>query len=111
MTIEKAFEQLINTQEYKDICKQRDGVGSKYRTYRTRFNNMLNEAKGIRELKAGAIVEMLIAHGYTITANRAVKKKGNYIQVGAGWENLKKSGNKEDGRNRPLKMYNNPEDL
>lgn len=66
MTIEQAFQQLIETKEYKDISKVNDGVGGKYRTYRMRFN------KG--ELKAGAMVEILITHGYTITANKAVKK-------------------------------------
>lgn len=67
MTLEEAFKELINTQEYKDVAKEKNSLGSKHRTWLTRFK------KG--ELKSGAIVEILIANGYEVTASKAVKKK------------------------------------
>ena len=67
MTLKEAFKQLAESVEYKDIAKQNNGIGGKYRTYKARYDN--------DELKAGAMVEILIANGYEIKANKAVKKK------------------------------------
>lgn len=75
MSIVDAFEELIESDEYKNICKQRNGIGGKYRTYRIRFNNIVNKKTGERELKAGAMVEILIANGYTVTAHKIVSKR------------------------------------
>ncbi|PVD50814.1 hypothetical protein DC498_17735 [Terrimonas sp.] len=67
MTIFEAFEELIQSKEFKVIAKKRDSIGGKYRLYQSRYNR--------NELKPGAIVEILIANGYEVTANKAVKKK------------------------------------
>lgn len=66
MTILEAFKQLTDSEEFKTIARQRDAEGSKYRVYLKRFND--------DELKAGAMVELLIANGYTISADKTVKK-------------------------------------
>ena len=68
MTIEKAFEELVNSTKFKVIAKARDSQGGKCRAYLSRYNR--------GKLKAGAITEMLIANGYTISANKATKNKG-----------------------------------
>lgn len=67
MTIEEAFKQLAQSTEFKEIAKIKDPKGGKYRSYLSRYN------KG--ELKAGAIVEILIANGYEVKANKVSKKK------------------------------------
>lgn len=67
MTLEKAFEELITTEEFKAVAKQTSSHGSRYRMYLLRYK------KG--ELKAGALVEILIENGYEVTAKRAVKRK------------------------------------
>ncbi len=67
MTLQKAFKELAESDGFKEISKQRDAEGVKCRVYLSRFN------KG--ELKTGAMVEILIAHGYEISADRVVKKK------------------------------------
>jgi hypothetical protein len=66
MTIEKAFAELIKSEEYKAVAKLQDSQGAKYRIYLKRHADKV--------LKTGAMVELLIAHGYTISANKAVKK-------------------------------------
>lgn len=65
MTLDEAFKQLSDSDQYRTIAKQRDGMGAKYRTYRYRFNQ--------DKLKAAAMVELLITHGYKITASRATR--------------------------------------
>lgn len=67
MTLEQAFEQFVSSEEYKEIAKQNTADGGKYRVYLSRYNR--------GELKAGAIVEILIANGYTVSADKTVKKK------------------------------------
>lgn len=67
MTLEEAFVDFVNSNSYKEIVKQRDSLGGKYRAYLSRFK------KG--ELKSGAIVEILLANGYEVIANKVVKKK------------------------------------
>jgi len=67
VTLKEAFSQLINSKEYKDMSKGQESGPKKYRTYISRFNS--------GELKSGAMVEMLHAHGYEISARRIVKKK------------------------------------
>jgi len=67
MTLKQAFAQFIESKDYKEASTGRDNFAVKYRTYRSRFN------KG--ELKSGAMVEMLQAHGYEISARKVVKKK------------------------------------
>jgi hypothetical protein len=66
MTLNEAFSQFINSPEFKEIARSQDSRGKKYRVYAGRFN------KG--ELGAGAIVEILIANGYEVKANKAKKK-------------------------------------
>ena len=68
MTIEKAFEQFTQSEQFKEVARQTDSLGGKYRNYLSRYNR--------GKLKAGAITEMLIANGYTISANKATKNKG-----------------------------------
>jgi len=67
MTLLEAFEELIETEEFKAIAKQPNPLGGKYRLYLVRYR------KG--ELKSGALVEMLEANGYEVNAKRVVKKK------------------------------------
>lgn len=67
MTLNEAFEDLIGSETFKELAKQRDSLGNKYRIYVGRYK------KG--ELKAGAIVEILLENGYEVKANRAKKKK------------------------------------
>lgn len=67
MEITDAFKDLTNSTEYKEICKQRDGQGSKYRSYMARHK--------AGTLGSGAMVDLLIIHGYTVTANKATKSK------------------------------------
>ncbi|MBX3241038.1 MAG: hypothetical protein KIT80_16145 [Chitinophagaceae bacterium] len=66
MTLDEAFLDFVNSERYKEVVKQQDSLGGKYRAYLSRYN------KG--QLKAGAIVEILLANGYEIKANRVVKK-------------------------------------
>ncbi len=67
MTLEKAFEELTKTEEFKAIAKKKTSLGAKHRIYLTRYK--------AGKLKAGAISEMLLASGYTISANKATKIK------------------------------------
>lgn len=67
MTIEKAFAELLETTAFKDACKQRDGIGGKYRTYKARF------AAG--ELRSGAMVETLLSFGYKVDVTKGTVKK------------------------------------
>lgn len=69
MTIQQAFAHLIETTGFKETCKQKSGLGAKYRVYKGRFN------KGtLHEL---AMVAILLENGYKITAevpkNKAAK--------------------------------------
>ncbi len=67
MTLDQAFQELTASEDFKNIVKQPTPLGSKYRVYTMRYNR--------GELKAGAIVEILLANGYEVTANKAVRKK------------------------------------
>jgi hypothetical protein len=67
MTLSQAFSQLIESKEFKEVAKKKDSKGGKYRAYLTKFKR--------GELGPGAMVPILIDHGYEIKANRA--KKGN----------------------------------
>lgn len=62
MTIEQAFEQLMNSVGYSTIAKKKDSEGSKYRVMRSRFRN--------GKLKALAMVAMLIDYGYTVIVKK-----------------------------------------
>ncbi|HTN08862.1 hypothetical protein [Agriterribacter sp.] len=66
MTLEEAFIDFTESEEFKEIAKKKDSFGSKYRIYLNRFRR--------GELKSGAIVELLMANGYEIRANKVVKK-------------------------------------
>ena len=66
MTLDEAFIQLIETTSFKEVAKQKNSLGGKYRIYLTRFRR--------GQLKSGAMVELLIAHGYEIKASRATKR-------------------------------------
>ena len=67
MTIHEAFADLIQSKDFKEITKMQNSEGGKYRVYLARFNS--------GELKAGAIVDLLIANGYEVNAGKATKKK------------------------------------
>ena len=67
MTLNEAFIDLTESEKFKEIAKHKDSEGGKYRMYLTRFKT--------GELKAGAIMELLIANGYEIKANKVTKKK------------------------------------
>lgn len=67
MTLSEAFKELTESEEYKQICKGTDSHSSKYRIYFGRFRD--------NTLKAGALVEILLANGYEVKANRVSKKK------------------------------------
>ena len=67
MTLNEAFIELSGSPEYKAIAKEKDSKGGKYRAWLTRFKN--------DKLKSGAIVEILIASGYQVSANKVVRKK------------------------------------
>jgi hypothetical protein len=66
MTLNEAFLELIRSEAFREKAKNNDALGGKYRLYISRFN------KG--ELRAGAIVEILVANGYEVKANKAKKK-------------------------------------
>jgi hypothetical protein len=66
MTLDEAFIDFTNSEDFKEISKQRGSLGGKFRGYLSRFNN--------GKLKSGAIVEILLANGYTITAGKVEKK-------------------------------------
>lgn len=66
MTIDQAFQQLIETAEFKEIARVKDSKGGKYRSYLSLFKR--------GQLKVGAIVALLIDHGYEIKANKATRK-------------------------------------
>jgi hypothetical protein len=67
MTLHEAFEQLTCSIEFKEIAKKKDAIGGKYRVYLSRFR--------AGELKSGAITELLLAHGYKVSADKAAKNK------------------------------------
>jgi hypothetical protein len=67
MTLNEAFIQFTESSFFKEIAKEKNSQGGKYRIYLTRFRS--------GHLKAGAIVEILIANGYEIKANKVIKKK------------------------------------
>jgi len=68
MRIREAFQELIDSPEYKEASKSRESEGVKRRVYLSRFK------KGT--LKVGAMVESLLANGYEVNVNK-VKKKSN----------------------------------
>lgn len=71
MSLSEAFDELISSEDFKNIAKAKDSIGGKYRMYLSRYQ--------AGELKTGAIVDLLIAHGYVVTARKesytAVKEK------------------------------------
>ena len=67
MSITEAIEELIHSEEFKSISKQRNSIGGAYRSYVSRYK------KGL--LKTGAMVELLVTNGYEVTAKKVVKKK------------------------------------
>ena len=62
VTLEQAIQHLVNSREFKDIAKQKNPLGGKYRMFITRFNK--------RELKNGAAVDFLLEHGYKIEVRK-----------------------------------------
>jgi len=67
MTLTEAFKEFLESTAFKEVAKQKNTLGNKYRVYLMRFRN--------GELKAGAITELLLANGYEVKANKATKKK------------------------------------
>jgi hypothetical protein len=67
MTIQEAFAEFTESADFKEIAKKKTALGNKYRVYLMRFKN--------EELKAGAIVELLLANGYQVKANKVTKRR------------------------------------
>ncbi len=65
MTLDQAFKEFIPSENFKNIVEQPTPLGSKYRVYTMRYNR--------GELKYGAIVEILLANGYTVHADKVKK--------------------------------------
>jgi hypothetical protein len=66
MTILEAFEELLNSADFKELAVGGGSQAGKYRLYISRHKK--------KTLGIGAMVELLIAHGYSVTANKARKK-------------------------------------
>lgn len=66
MTLKEAFIDLVTSEDFKEIAKQRNSLGGKYRTYLSRFN--------AGKLRHGAMTEILEAHGYVVTVDKAEKE-------------------------------------
>ena len=58
MELKEAIEHLIKSDAFRNIAKEKNAKGGKYRMFLTRYN------KG--ELKSGAAFDFLIEHGYKI---------------------------------------------
>ena len=67
MTLEEAFDDFIKTADFKDKAKKNDAEGGKLRVYHKRYNE--------GTLRSGAIVELLLANGYEIKADKIVKPR------------------------------------
>lgn len=67
MTIIEAFTEFVNSDDFKNVARLNDSLGAKYRIYKRRHEKA--------ELKAGAMVDLLISNCYEITARKTVKKK------------------------------------
>jgi hypothetical protein len=66
MTLTEAFIHFTKSDAFKEIAKQRNSFGGKYRAYLSRFN--------AGKLKHGAITEILEANGYEIRSDKVEKK-------------------------------------
>ena len=66
MTIQEAFNSLVASDAFKNICKEKAGFGNKCRVYLSRFNS--------GNLGTGAMVEILLLFGYTVTVKGTAKK-------------------------------------
>ncbi|GAA4737946.1 hypothetical protein [Flavisolibacter ginsenosidimutans] len=62
MTLQEAIEHLINSEGFKNMAKQKNSTGSKYRMFINRHKS--------GELKNGAAVDFLIEHGYKIEVRK-----------------------------------------
>lgn len=69
MTLNEAFIQFTESDTFKEIARQDNSQGAKFRIYLARFN--------ADKLRSGAIVELLIKNGYEIKANKVSKKKSS----------------------------------
>lgn len=67
MTLNEAFIHFTESPDFKNVSKEKGSQGGKFRMYLSRFRS--------GKLKTGAIVEILIEHGYVIKANKGTKKK------------------------------------
>jgi hypothetical protein len=64
MTITESFEQVMATAAFRDIAKlKNDKKGSYYRMLRTRYNR--------DTLKHGAMVDILLEHGYKVNVKKS----------------------------------------
>ena len=66
MTLEEAFVDFTNSPVYKEQVKQRDSLAGKFRGYLSRFK--------AGKLKAGAMVEILLANGYQVVVKKTKTK-------------------------------------
>ena len=69
MTLEEAFEELSKSGHFKEVAKRKDiPQGAKYRMSLSRFRK--------DKLGKAAIIELLEANGYEISAGKVEKKMG-----------------------------------
>ncbi|MCW3108465.1 MAG: hypothetical protein JWQ09_2971 [Segetibacter sp.] len=66
MTLNEAFIDFTQSEYYKQVAKENNSLGGKFRGYLSRFNS--------GKLKTGAIVDLLIANGYEVKADKVEKK-------------------------------------
>lgn len=66
MTLDEAFEELMNSEDFKEQLKQRNSAGGKLRSYISRYRS--------GNLTTGSVVDILLANGYTISATKDVRK-------------------------------------
>lgn len=62
MTITEAFEQLLATSAFKEIAKEKNTKGSHYRMLKSRYRH--------DKLKYGAMVDVLLEHGYKVSVKK-----------------------------------------
>lgn len=66
MTLEEAFIDFTNSEEFKETAKKKDVIGNRFRKNLMRFRN--------GTLGKAAIIELLEANGYVIYADKVEKR-------------------------------------
>ena len=62
MKLQEAIEDLINSEAFKEIARQKDAVGSYYRLFLSRYK------KGT--IKSSTAIDLLLKHGYIIDVKK-----------------------------------------